>query len=473
MGKERGFSCFDRRWLAGLILVLPGFASAEVAPAPARLNVLFLMADDLNVDLGCYGHPSVRSPHIDRLARRGVRFDRAYCQFPLCNPSRASLLTGLRPDQIRVWDNQVHFRANRPNVVTLPQLFRQHGYYVARVGKLYHYGVPNQIGTSGLDDPPSWEHFVNPRGRDRDDEPKIFSLVRRQFGGTLSWLAADGADVEQTDGIGADEAVRLLESQHDRPWFLAVGFYRPHTPYVAPKKYFEMYPANLMNLPERRKEDVPPIAMTFRPEEVAMSDDLQRQAIAAYHAATTFMDAQLGKVLDALDRLKLADRTIIVFASDHGYLLGEHGLWQKMSLFEQSARVPLIIVSPGSKAGATARGPVELVDLYPTLAERCGLPMPAEMGGKSLVKVLTDPATVVHPAAVTQVTRSDRKKTVFGYSLRTARWRYTEWDQGRLGRQLYDHDADPGELSNLADDPRHADTVRSLSRQLADQISRQ
>jgi uncharacterized sulfatase len=439
--------------------------SLRGATAESKLNVLFVVSDDLCNRLACYGDPKVRSPNIDRLARKGVRFDRAYCQFPLCNPSRASFLTGLRPDTTGVYENQTHFRKNLPDVVTLPQSFQRAGYFVARVGKLYHYGVPVQIGTSGLDDDASWNRAINPRGRDKDDEPKIFSLEAGQFGGTLSWLAADGTDAEQTDGIGATQAIRLLEQIKDRPFFLAVGFYRPHTPYVAPRKYFDVYPISEISLPEApadTRKRAPAAAFgSAKKEQDAMTDDQRREAIHAYLASITFMDAQLGRVLDALDRLQLADRTVVVFMSDHGYHLGEHGLWQKMSLFENSARVPLVIYVPGAKGnGRACPRTVELVDLHATLADVCGIQPPARLDGVSLRPLLESPQAMWQRPAFTQVTRgqprgkdAEKSRWFMGRSVRTERWRYTEWNEGKTGVELYDYSQDPHELNNLADNP--------------------
>ncbi len=455
--------------LLTIVAPLELHASEKKSTNPPR-NVLLIVSDDLNTALSCYGHALVKSPNIDRLAARGLRFDQAHCQFPLCNPSRASFLTGLRPDTTGVLENSTHFRQHVPDVITLPQLFERNGYFVARVGKLFHYGVPNQIGTSGLDDPPSWLEVVNPRGRDKDEEGKIFSLEPGKFGATLSWLAADGTDEEQTDGIGAQAAIRLLENHHAEPFFIAVGFFRPHTPYVAPKKYFDLYDLKRISLvrqPGGGREGVPEPALTVNPPNYGISDDLQKQAIQAYHASTTFMDAQVGKLLDALDRLKLTDNTIVVFTSDHGYHLGEHGLWQKQSLFEESTRVPLIISAPGMKgAGKSSSSLAELIDLYPTLADLCGLTPPSDLPGRSLRPILDDPSIVVKSAAFSQVRRGGRQQAFDGRAVRTERYRYIEWDGSNKGVQLYDHQVDPQEQHNLAHDPSYQHTVAEMQRLL-------
>lgn len=446
-----------------VILVLLVAVPARAAQPAQKLNVLFIVSDDLNTRLGCYGDPLVQSPNIDRLAKRGVRFEHAYCQFPLCNPSRASLMTGRRPDTTRVLENKTYFRDNLPDVVTLSQLFRRAGYFTARVGKIYHYGVPLQIGTDGLDDKPSWEQVVNPRGRDRDEEDKIFSLLPGKFGATLSWLAADGKDDEQTDGKSATAAIKLLDQHKDKPFFLAVGFYRPHTPYVAPKSYFERYPLEklpLAQVPANFKEGVPALAFaSAHKEQDTMTDTQRRQALQAYFGSISFMDVQVGRLLDALERLGLADNTVVVFISDHGYLLGEHSLWQKMSLFEWSARVPMIIARPsGVNAGKACTRPVEMIDLYPTLAELCKVEAPPGYEGLSLRPWLDNPQAPRLRPAYTQVTRAK----AMGRSVRTERYRYTEWDNGKQGVELYDHDGDPQELRNLANDSSQAPTAAMM-----------
>ncbi|GIX04727.1 MAG: iduronate-2-sulfatase [Planctomycetaceae bacterium] len=463
----------------------------EILPvqASSKPNVLFIISDDLNNRLGCYGAPLVKTPNLDRLAARGMVFNRAYCTFPLCGPSRNSLLTGLYPNSTGILANAQIFRQSIPKQLSLPQLFRLQGYFAGRIGKLYHYNVPNSVGTDGHDDPASWELELNPAGVDRlEEHPLIFSLIPGQFGGTLSWYASPHPDARHTDALLAKDAEWVLERcarEPDRPFFLAVGFFRPHTPYVAPKEpYFDYYPLEQMPLVQGWQEDqadIPRLGLGSRkPEQDRMTDDQRRQAIQAYYASITFMDAQVGRLLDALDRLKLADRTIIVFTSDHGYHLGEHGLWQKMSLFEESARVPLILVAPGvGKPGSRSEAIVSLVDLFPTLTELCGVKPPENIQGQSLVPMLKDPSYTGRGWALTQVTRgggggkkagTQPTRQVFGYSLRTPRWRYTEWDEGKQGRELYDHEHDPHEQTNLAERPEHTETIRQLSAQLAQAV---
>ncbi len=450
-----------------LILLIAAWASAK------PMNVLFISSDDLNNDLGCYGNTLVKSPNIDRLAARGVTFNKAYCQFPLCSPSRVSMMTGLRPDTTKIYNLQTNFRTQTlPDVVTLPQLYRQNGHFTARVGKLYHYGVPGQIGTSGLDDPKSWEVVFNPRGRDKEEEAKLINITpKRGLGSALCWLAAEGTDEEQTDGIAATRAIKLLEENKDKPFFLGVGFYRPHCPYVAPKKYFDMYPLDKIKLPQMPAgdmDDVPAVAAWTRPAHWGLSEPQLKEAIQAYYASVTFMDAQVGRLLDALDRLGLAENTIIVFWSDHGYALGQHGQWMKMHLFESSARVPLIVSVPRMKGnGKVSDRVVELLDLYPTLAEVNGYKAPPNLAGKSLKPLLDDPkAAWDKPGAYTQVTRQANRKQIMGRSIRTERYRYTEWDEGRSGVELYDHEKDPNEYTNLAKDWNNAVALAELRKLL-------
>lgn len=456
-----------------LVAVLAGVRSASAADVPQRPNVLLIVSDDLNTMLGCYGDPLAKTPAIDRLAERGVRFDRAYCSFPLCGPSRNSFLTGLYPNATGILENAQIFRQSIPSQVSMPQAFRLAGYFAGRIGKLYHYNVPRSVGTDGHDDPASWELQLNPAGVDRlEEEPRIFTLTPGQFGATLSWYASPEPDTRHTDGmIGADAEWVLERCARDRsrPFFLAVGFFRPHTPFVAPAApYFDWHPEDEMPVVSGVAEDqadLPDAALGSRNKaEDKLTDDLRRQCRQAYNASISFMDAQVGRVLAAVDRLGLTDDTIIVFTSDHGYHMGEHGLWQKRSLFEESARVPLVIAGPGVKQrGSVAAAPVSQVDLFPTLALLCGVTPPKNLQGQSLVPLLADPTAPGRGWALTQVTRTRNNERFFGYSLRTPRWRYTEWDEGRAGRELYDHDADPRELTNLAEVPSHASTTGELS----------
>jgi len=465
-------------------------ASTAHAVAAAKPNVLFIAVDDLNTHLGCYGNKVVQTPNIDRLAKRAVRFDRAYTQFPLCSPSRVSLLTGLRPDQTRIFELQTDFRKKTlPDVITMPQLFRQHGYFVARVGKMFHYGVPGQIGTPGLDDPMSWDVAINPRGRDKDEEDKVTNITRGirnpnanpanaarrgtnapPLGAALAWFASDGADEEFTDAKVAAETVRLLDENAGKPFFIGCGFYRPHVPWILPKKWFDLYPLGKISVPKMPpgdRADKPPDAFWVKPPNYNRTEDECRQAKRANYAAISHMDAQLGKVLDALDRLKLWDNTVVVLWGDHGWHLGEHGNWQKQSLFEESARVPLLVAVPGAKGtGKGSPRTVETLDLYPTIIDYAGLPAPHKLPGASLRPLLDKPSAKWDRPAYTQVRRGNTNNFFFGRSVRTERWRYTEWDDGRKGSELYDERKDPGEHKNLASDPKHTAVVAEMRRLL-------
>ncbi|NND97923.1 MAG: sulfatase [Pirellulaceae bacterium] len=452
------------------LLFVAGFSFSTTASAE-RPNVLFLICDDLNCDIGCYGHPQVKTPNLDRLAARGVRFPNTHCQYPLCGPSRASFMTGLYADQTLIHRNAIYIRERIPNVNTMSQMFRDAGYFATRIGKLYHYNVPKHIGTSGHDDPYSWNYTINPRGRDKSDEDKIFSLTPGSFGATLSWLAADGNDLEQTDGIAATEAIKMLQQHRDadQSFFLAVGLFRPHTPYVAPRKYFDMYPLEnivVPEVPEGYLDTLPSPArksITRRKNQVNLQKDLAQKSIQAYYASITFADAQLGRILDGLENSGLSDNTIVLFTSDHGYHMGEHGHYQKTTLFENATRVPLIMAGPGIDRGTVAQTMAEMVDFYPTLAELSGLEKPEFVSGRSLVPALQDPTAIVRDSALTQYD--------IGYSIRTKDYRYSEWgENGAAGRELYDENTDRAEMHNLAESDQHIQTIQRLSKMLRDRI---
>jgi iduronate 2-sulfatase len=456
---------------APFILALLCFAStALAADAPARKrNVLLLTADDYNVAMGAYGNTVVQTPNLDRLAARGVRFDRAYCQNPLCNPSRASFMTGLRPNTTGIQNNGPRLRNVKPDVVTLPQLFRNNGYVAARVGKIYHQGIPGGVGKQTHDDEKSWDVAINPPGAEFNTPgPETNPTPDRAQGFRYVMGTTDGE--EQHDHQATTEAIKILESNRDKPLFLAVGFIRPHVPPIAPRKHFDRHPLEKIALPDVPADDwkdVPPAAFHAKEPYFGMTEQQSRESIRAYYASVSFMDEQVGRLVDALDRLKLADDTLIVFLGDHGYALGEHRTFQKMLLFEESARVPLLIAGAGVKGkGTVPRGLVELIDVYPTVASLCGLTTPTAVEGMNLKPLLDDPAAPGKPAAFTQLQR----KAIDGRSVRTEKWRYTDWNNGAAGVELYDHEADPREHRNLAKDPKHAETIASLKRLLDETV---
>jgi arylsulfatase A-like enzyme len=426
-------------------------APSEKPTTDRPLNVLFIAVDDLRPTLGTYGHRIALSPKIDALATRSVRFDRAYCQYPLCNPSRASILSGRLPTTTGILDNTTWFRKAMPDVVSLPQLFRENGYVALRSGKIYH---------GGLDDDRAWTEGGEALNPPAPRTPEQNVQRQRQ---SDRWEAVEGEGDKLPDFRTATKAIELLERHQDRPFFLAVGFVKPHSSYVAPKKHFDRYDVSKISLPTdfaprpQVGPGVPAEALSPNGDVFIGRDASEaeaREVIRAYYACVSWMDEQTGRVLDALDRLGLRENTVVVFWGDHGYHLGEKGKWSKHnSLYEVGTRVPLLVALPdGRSAGRACARTVELLDLYPTLAELAGLKVPPGLEGRSLVPLLQDPGAAWDKPA-RSVTR--RGKTM-GKTVRTERWRYTEWDGGATGAELYDHAADPHELKNLAADPAHA-----------------
>ena len=452
--------CLTRRAFLSSVAAAAAACAKRDESAPPR-NVVLIASDDLNNTLGCYGHPVVQTPHLDALAARGVLFERAYCQFPFCGPSRASLLTGLRPDSSGVRTNaNVDFRQTRPDWVTLPQLFKNAGRRSMRVGKLFHMGVPGGVGTDAHQDPPSWDVSISPPGLE-DESPgegaNLTPHVRR--GIRMDWIrTADGTG--QADEAAADTAIELLEQQAGEPFFLGLGFVRPHVPFVAPGRFFDQYSADEVMLAENPPDDlddIPAPARNLRPflwNHMGMTESQQREALVGYYASVSYMDEQVGRTLDALERLGLADNTVVAFFGDHGWSLGEHTHWQKMGLMEEAVRAPLIVSDPGRRgAGSKSRALVEFVDIYPTLAELGGLEPPAGLEGTSFVPLLDEPDRPWKKAAFSQVEWEDR---IYGRSVRTDRYRYIQWEGEGGGEELYDHETDPGEFQNLAGEPEHA-----------------
>jgi iduronate 2-sulfatase len=468
------------------------FASSLHAAKP---NVLFIMADDFRPEIGSYGSIAL-TPNLDKLAARSVQFDRAYCQQAVCNPSRSSLLTGLRPDTLRLWNNGTHFRELNPDVTTLPLWFKDHGYTTRCVGKIFH-----NWHTAEKGDRRSWSadeflHYAN----HGDDKPQISGelppnsamLSTRNYGATTICERCDVPDEAYYDGRVAAEAQRVMQEVKDGPFFLAVGFWKPHAPFNAPKKYWDMYDrAKLPTLNGERPEGAPEIAFHQSTEilgpvakQTPVSPEQADEMRHGYFANISYMDAQIGKVLDALDKSGAASNTIIVFFADHGYHIGEHGLWGKTSDFEFDAHVPLFIsdLRPENR-GKKTRALAELVDLFPTLVDLCELPKPTKLDGVSLVPVLKDLTQTVKSAAFTQHPRPayfDREPSkqpkAMGYSIRTDKARYTEWrdwvTKEVTARELYLTEQDPAELKNHAGDPSRAELQSEAEKQLGEKFPR-
>lgn len=450
-----------------LRVLLLCLTAVNLAAAP-KPNVLLIISDDLRDVLGCYGHPLAKTPHLDRLAERGVRFDRAYAQYPVCNPSRTSLLTGLRCEQTGITGNADFFRDVMPDVVTLPQLLREGGWTTHSFGKIYHAANTGEsLRPKWLDIGKSWDKASV--GPPKAEKPQ--GEIRNLTGGRLPWCEigiCDGPDEAQPDAQTASAAIRSLEelAAAGKPWLVAAGFHRPHDPFHAPRRFFEIYPKDKLPL-YRDPADMTPgtphsVTGQWKEEFAKFTDDDRRSFLQAYLAGVSFMDAQVGRLLDALDRLKLAENTLVIFLGDHGYHLGERGWWNKSTLFERSCRAPLIMAGPGVKAGQVFRSPVEFVDIYPTVADLCGQHVPHSPAGKSLRPVLEDASRPHKDAAFTLVSRGHAR---WGQSVRTARWRFTLWHDGAC--ELYDHDADPQEVRDLSADPAQAAVITDLKSKLA------
>lgn len=438
----------------------------------ASPNVLFIAVDDMRVELGCYGATHVHSPHLDRLALQGTLFERAYCQQTVCNPSRASLLTGLRPDALRVWDLPTHFREQRPELTTLPQNFKDQGYHAQCVGKIFH----NWRQDAWKGDPSSWSvpsvlHYNN-HGHDL---PQVTGeLPPNLASGVGRTECRDVPDDAYFDGRVAEAAIAALGERagSSQPFFLAVGFWKPHGPFNAPKKYWDLYEREQIPLPQHvaPPAGVPEIALTESRYQDGPNSGRLREMHHGHLAAISYVDAQIGKVLAELAAQGLDERTIVVFWSDHGLHLGEHGLTRKTTAFELDAHVPLIISAPGYRGGQRAAALVELLDLYPTLTQLCGLSAPGCLQGVSLVPVLANPNQTVKVGALTQTPRPNyprgEEPEIMGYSIRDDRYRYTQWRDFRSGdvqaSELYDHQVDSLETRNLASETSAADVVERM-----------
>lgn len=522
--------------LKAILLILCVSASLRETSAADKPNVLFIAIDDLRPELGCYGNKEVKTPHLDQLASTGLRFDRAYTQYAICGPSRACIMTGLRPDTLKIDEIDTFFRNTVPEVVTLPQHFKANGYAALYVGKVFHSGQ--------TDDALSWSRPIQVPGKGQEYKlPESLAIMKQRkeeaeakYGANAqlqgmsagpAWECADVPDNQYPDGRTADAAIATLRELKGTPFFLGIGFLKPHLPFVAPKKYFDLYDPSKLTLTDAPNppKDAPTIARhssfelrtrTLVPTTGPIDEPTHRQLLRAYYACTSFVDAQIGRVLAELDALGLRDNTIIVVWGDHGWHLGEYGIWGKATNYEVATRVPLIVSAPKMPAsGKGSRALVEFVDVYPTLCELAGLPLPSHLEGKSFAPLLNNPDQTWKPAAFSQFpspalrewaarplspamrgtffgpviayveaklqqehgSRYDTQlfnQHLMGYSIRTDRHRYTAWLDRRsltsepIAEELYDHDTDPRETANVA--KAHPQLTQQLLTQLREAL---
>lgn len=453
---------------------------SAVAQQKEKPNVLLIIADDLTTtSVSAYGNLASLTPNIDLLASEGIKFTRAYSQFPVCGPSRASMMSGYYPHASKTFG----YTSGRENIgherKMWPQLFKENGYYTARVSKIFHMGVPGDIekGTNGADDEASWTQRFNSQGPEwtAEGESELvqgnpFRLKPKKGGNVMTIVKAEGGDLLHSDGKTAQKAVALIKEQKDKPFFLAVGFVRPHVPFVAPKNYFEAYPYQQVVLPPRVQgdwDDIPANGINYvNSVNGQMSMEQEKKAVAAYYASVAYMDVQVGKVLNALEEEGLADNTIVIFTSDHGFHLGEHRFWMKVSLHEESARVPLIIKVPG-KAPAVRHTLTELIDLYPTLTELVGMDIPKHIQGKSLVQALDDPNQEIREFAFSVSLYRGNES----FLLRTDKWAYIQYEKDAgAGIELYDMHLDPNQFNNLAYYPQYQHVVNDFKSKLKNKL---
>ena len=476
--------------LSMAVLAISGFAQKQAQ----KPNVLFIAVDDLKPLIGAYGDKHAKTPGMDRLAREGVVFQNSYCQQAVCGPTRASLLTGMRPDRTKVWDLVTDFRQVNPNVVTIPQHFKSMGYETSGMGKIYHTTGPGN-------DAPSWS--VPYRKPESTHAKYVLPYTPNAIGRGPAYECADVSDETYRDGQLAIMATAMLDSlsQNKKPFFLAVGFIRPHLPFNAPKKYWDLYDRDEFEVANFQKKalnspniayhgsgelkfysDIPEFDSFSENEMDRLPIEKQKALIHGYYAAMSYVDAQIVKLLDELDRLKIRDNTIIVLWGDHGWHLGDHGLWNKHSNFEQAAHAPLIMSVPGMKKDIKPTTLCEFVDIFPTLCELANLPIPNFLDGKSLVSAIKNPNVVIHQFALSQYPRGNN---TMGYSMRTSRFRYTEWmgdnyttekpydKKYMIAREMYDYEKDPLETENVLDKPEYAKEQMKLEKLFGESMQRE